>query len=109
MKQIELAFKLIAGLALLSFAASCATEQASIQSKENMLAACGFKTITPKNSAQQAKLALLQPGHVTMVRNTGKPFTLSRPGQEPCLCRRPQGVSGVRTDARGEPAGSGES
>ncbi len=37
-----------------------------------MLAASGFKTITPKTAAQQQKLQQLPPGKVTMIQKKGK-------------------------------------
>jgi len=39
-----------------------------------MLAASGFKTITPKTAAQQQKLQKLPPGKVTMIQKKGKTY-----------------------------------
>ncbi|HEX9424219.1 MAG TPA: hypothetical protein VF899_13320 [Pyrinomonadaceae bacterium] len=53
---------------------SCATTQTSTQNRESMLAASGFKTITPKTTAQQQKLQNLPPGKVTMIQKAGKTY-----------------------------------
>jgi len=50
----------------------CATTQTSTQNRESMLAASGFKTITPKTAAQKQKLQNLPPGKVTMIQKAGK-------------------------------------
>ena len=39
-----------------------------------MLAASGFKTITPKTAAQQQKLQKLPQGKVTMIQKNGKTY-----------------------------------
>ena len=52
----------------------CATTQTTTQNRESMLAASGFKTITPKTAAQQQKLQKLPPGKVTMIQKTGKTY-----------------------------------
>jgi len=52
----------------------CATTQTSTQNRESMLAASGFKTITPKTAAQQQKLQNLPPGKVTMIQKKGKTY-----------------------------------
>ena len=57
-------------IALLAVAAGCA----STQSKENSLAAAGFKVIVPKTAAQQQKLKALPPDKVTMVQKNGKTY-----------------------------------
>src|SRR2546430_524179 len=46
----------------------CATTQTTIQNRESMLVASGFKVITPKTAAQQQKLRNLAPGKVTMIQ-----------------------------------------
>jgi hypothetical protein len=51
---------------------SCASTQTSTQNRESMLAASGFKTITPKTAAQQQKLQKLPQGKVTMIQKNGK-------------------------------------
>jgi hypothetical protein len=52
----------------------CATTQSSMQNRENMLVASGFKVITPKTTAQQQKLQNLPPGKVTMVQKGKKTY-----------------------------------
>jgi hypothetical protein len=52
----------------------CATTQTSTQNRESMLAASGFKAITPKTAAQKQKLQNLPPGKVTMIRKSGKTY-----------------------------------
>ena len=53
----------------------CATTtQTSTQSKESMLVASGFKTITPKTAAQKQKLQNLPPDKVTMIQKKGKTY-----------------------------------
>ena len=55
--------------------AGCATSsQTSMQSKESMLVAAGFKTINPKNATQKQKLQNLPAGKVTMVQKKGKTY-----------------------------------
>jgi hypothetical protein len=44
------------------------------QSKESMLVASGFKTITPKTSAQMQKLQQLPSGKIAMVKKSGKTY-----------------------------------
>jgi hypothetical protein len=50
----------------------CASTQTSTQNRESMLAAAGFKAITPKTAAQQQKLQKLPQGKVTMIQKNGK-------------------------------------
>src|SRR6476620_5076576 len=65
----------IFGLAVAIAMNGCAsTSQTSMQSKESMLVAAGFKTITPKTAAQKQKLQNLPPGKVTMVQKKGKTY-----------------------------------
>src|SRR5881296_4656283 len=52
----------------------CASTQTSTQNRESMLAASGFKVITPKTAAQQQKLQKLPPGKVTMIQKKGKTY-----------------------------------
>ena len=73
MKQI-VSFKMISAIALLALTVGCATTQTGTQSKESMLVASGFKTITPKTAAQQQKLQKLPPGHITMIQKAGKTY-----------------------------------
>ncbi len=74
MKQIQVSFKMITAMALLSLTVGCATTQTSTQSKESMLVAAGFKTITPKTAAQQQKLQKLPPGKIAMIKKAGKTY-----------------------------------
>ena len=71
LRYILLATITAAGTALL---VSCASTQTSTQNRESMLAASGFKTITPKSAAQQQKLQQLPPGKVTMIQKKGKTY-----------------------------------
>jgi hypothetical protein len=71
LRQIFLATITAAGTALL---VNCASTQTSTQNRESMLAASGFKTITPKTAAQQQKLQQLPPGKVTMIQKKGKTY-----------------------------------
>ena len=74
MKQIRVSFKMISAFALLALMVGCATTQTSTQSKESMLVAAGFKTITPKTAAQQQKLQKLPPGKIAMIKKAGKTY-----------------------------------
>jgi hypothetical protein len=71
LRYILLATITAAGTALL---VNCASTQTSTQNRESMLAASGFKTITPKTAAQQQKLQQLPPGKVTMIQKKGKTY-----------------------------------
>jgi hypothetical protein len=73
MKQIA-SFNMIGVIALLALTVGCATTETSTQSKESMLVAAGFKTITPKTAAQQQKLQQLPPGKVAMINKAGKTY-----------------------------------
>jgi len=52
----------------------CATTQTSVQNRESMLVASGFKVITPKTAAQKQKLQNLPPGKVTMIQKGKKTY-----------------------------------
>ena len=71
LRHILLATITAAGTVLL---VNCASTQTSTQNRESMLAASGFKTITPKTAAQQQKLQKLPPGKVTMVQKKGRTY-----------------------------------
>src|SRR6266508_5257896 len=73
MKQIRTSFNMVGVIALLALTVGCSTTS-STQNKESMLAASGFKVITPKTPAQQQKLQNLPPGKVTMVQKNGKTY-----------------------------------
>jgi len=70
MKQIFAPFRILAAIAMLALAAGCA----NIQSKEDSLAAAGFKAITPKTAAKQEQLKALPPDKVSMVQRSGKTY-----------------------------------
>src|SRR5258705_10195376 len=73
MKRVS--FKMIGAIALLALTVGCAsTTQTSTQSRESMLVASGFKTITPKTAAQQQKLQKLPPGKIAMIQKAGKTY-----------------------------------
>jgi hypothetical protein len=61
-----------AACAALLFA--CATTQTSMQNRESMLVASGFKVITPKTAAQKQKLQNLPAGKVTMIQKAKKTY-----------------------------------
>jgi hypothetical protein len=69
-------YNLICGIATACTAAlvGCSTTQTTTQNRESMLAASGFKAITPKTAAQKQKLQNLPPGKVTMVQKAGKTY-----------------------------------
>ena len=67
---------LLSGVAFICTVLSegCASTQTTTQNRESMLAAAGFKTITPKTAAQKQKLQNLPPGKVTMIQKKGKTY-----------------------------------
>src|SRR5438034_4793583 len=71
LRHILLATIMAAGTVLL---VNCASTQTSTQNRESMLAASGFKTITPKTAAQQQKLQKLPTGKGTMVQKKGRTY-----------------------------------
>jgi hypothetical protein len=73
MKQIVL-FNMISAAALLALTIGCASTQTSMQNRESMLVASGFKVITPKTAAQQQKLQNLPQGKVTMIQKGKKTY-----------------------------------
>src|SRR5882724_9696162 len=74
MKPLNCIFLTGAAVACTVLSVGCASTQTSTQNKERMLAASGFKTITPKTAAQQQKLQTLPPGKVTMIQKKGKTY-----------------------------------
>jgi hypothetical protein len=52
----------------------CATTQTTIQNRESMLVASGFRVITPTTTAQKQKLQNLPPGKVTMIQKGKKKY-----------------------------------
>jgi hypothetical protein len=73
MKHILTGFSLISAWALLALAVGCASSTPT-QSEQNMLIAAGFKTITPKTTAQQQKLQALPPGQLAQITKNGQTF-----------------------------------
>jgi hypothetical protein len=69
-------YALLAGVAVACTVLNlgCATTQTSTQNREAMLAAAGFKVITPKTASQKQKLQNLPAGKVTMVQKAGKTY-----------------------------------
>ena len=56
-----------------------------------MLVAAGFKTLTPKNAAQQQKLQTLKTGQVTQVQKNGKTYyVVADPSQNVVYVGGPQ-------------------
>ena len=74
MKQKRVSFIMIGVTASLAFIAGCATTTTSIQDKESMLTAAGFKTIAPKTPAQQQKLQQMQVGQVAQIQKNGRTY-----------------------------------
>ena len=74
MTQIRIPFTVISAIALVVLTTGCASTQTSMQSKESMLIASGFKVITPKTPAQQQKLQQLPPGKIAMVQKGKKTY-----------------------------------
>ena len=74
MKPLRHILLVAATAACTSFLFGCSTTQTSTQNREAMLAASGFKTITPKTAAQQQKLQNLPQGKVTMIQKKGKTY-----------------------------------
>ena len=74
MKLLKCTFLTGVAVACTVLSVGCASTQTSTQNRESMLAASGFKTITPKTAAQKQKLQNLPPGKVTMVQKAGKSY-----------------------------------
>jgi hypothetical protein len=53
---------------------SCASTQTTMQNRESMLVASGFRVITPKTAAQKQKLQNLPTGTVTMIKKGKKTY-----------------------------------
>ena len=71
MKLIQTAGRFLATVALLMFAAGCAS---SLLDKENLAAAADFKVITPSKPDQQELLKKLSANRVTRVNYQGKTY-----------------------------------
>src|SRR4029453_10192213 len=74
MKPLKHIFLTGVAVAWTVLSVGCATTQTSTQNRESMLAASGFKEITPKTAAQKQKLQNLPPGKVTMIQKAGKTY-----------------------------------
>jgi hypothetical protein len=73
MKHILTRLSLISAGALLALAVGCASTTPTAN-EENMLIAEGFKTITPKTTAEQQKLQALPSGHLAQITEDGQTF-----------------------------------
>ena len=73
MNPTKFTFVLAAAIAIAGCASTSNTSTSS-QSKESMLVASGFKTITPKTAAQKQKLQNLPPGKIAMIKKAGKTY-----------------------------------
>jgi len=73
MKHILTGFSLISAWALLALALGCASSTPTAN-EQNMLIAAGFKTITPRDAAQQQKLQALPPGQLAQITKNGQTF-----------------------------------
>ena len=73
MNPFKSPFTLVLAVAI-AIVGCASTTQTSTQSKESMLVASGFKTITPKTAAQKQKLQNLPPDKVTMIQKKGKTY-----------------------------------
>ncbi len=73
MKRIQTALKLIAALAIATFATHCATTDNS-QIAGNLALNAGFHTVTPNTPAQKATFAKLPAGKVSALTHNGKKF-----------------------------------
>jgi hypothetical protein len=74
MKPIGCVFFTLITAVCTALLVNCASTQTSMQNRESMLVASGFKVITPKTAAQQQKLQNLPPGKVTMIQKGGKTY-----------------------------------
>ncbi len=73
MNPFKCPFTLVLAVAI-AIVGCATTTQTSTQSKESMLVASGFKTITPKTAAQQQKLQNLTPNKMAMIKKGGKTY-----------------------------------
>jgi hypothetical protein len=78
MKQKRVSVMIIGATMLLALMSGCANTTTSTQDTANMLVAAGFKTITPKTTAQQQKLHQLQTGQIATIQKNGGTYTLSQ-------------------------------
>jgi hypothetical protein len=74
MKPLKYILLTVAAAVCTVLSIGCAGTQTSMQNRESMLVASGFKTITPKTAAQKQKLQNFPPGKVTMIQKNGKTY-----------------------------------
>src|SRR5260370_33010405 len=90
MKHILTGFSLISAWALLALALGCASSTPTAN-EQNMLIAAGFKTLTPKTTAQRQKLQALPPGPLAQITKNGQTFyAFPHPAEDRALVARPQ-------------------
>ena len=65
---------LVVAVAIAMAGCASTSQTSTSQSKESMLVAAGFKTITPKNATQKQKLQNLPPGKIAMIQKNGKTY-----------------------------------
>jgi hypothetical protein len=73
MKHILTGFSLISAWAVLTLPLGCASTTPTAN-EQSMLIAAGFKTITPKTTAQQQKLQALPSGQLAQITKNGQTF-----------------------------------
>jgi len=73
MNPFKCPFTLVLAVAI-AIVGCATTTQTSTQSKESMLVASGFKTITPKTATQKQKLQNLTPNKMAMIKKGGKTY-----------------------------------
>ena len=73
MKPILTGLSLISAWALLALALGCASSTPTAN-QQDMLIAAGFKTITPRDAAQQQKLQALPPGQLAQITRNGQTY-----------------------------------
>jgi hypothetical protein len=71
-KHIFTLFSLISASALLALTLGCTSTATQVKNEQDLLIAAGFKTVTPKNAAQQQKLQSLPPGHLAQITKGGQ-------------------------------------
>lgn len=74
MKSANRTFAIVIASVCTTLLLGCGTTQTTMQNRESMLVASGFKSITPKTAAQKQKLQNLPPGKVTMMKKAGKTY-----------------------------------
>src|SRR6516165_12450371 len=73
MKHILTGLSVISACALLALALGCASSTPTAN-QQDMLIAAGFKTITPRDAAQQQKLHALPPGQLAQITKNVQTF-----------------------------------